>query len=258
MRYIGILGDTHTNWYWMVRVLATAKENGISTIIQLGDFGYWPRAAKGAQFLQDVSDVLTRNHMQMWWLGGNHEDWDSIEGQVSDHDNWRTATDKIEVLPSLYYLPDGLTFTLRDKVFGVCGGGTSIDEEYRSQGWDFFPQEIVLESAVNSLSQHKLDILLTHDCGGTVLNHRYIESNRKLPNRIVAKTLTDDRLIGELRHNTAPVLQFHGHHHYAHFFVDGATTIFGMAEDGNAEGSFGVLDVEDMRFWRIPVSKKEP
>ena len=252
-KVFGVLGDSHANRRRTIRALEVCVDNGISTILQCGDFGYFPRAANGERFLEDVSNFLVRNNMELSFISGNHEDYDSIEGWVNDHENWRTADEPKEVMPNLYYLPDAYVWDNWGVTIGVLGGGTSIDKDMRTEGWDWFPQEVVSESSAEKLSEHKLDILMTHDCGGGILDYRYVESNKNLSDEILFNLRQDDRIIGEVRKATEPQIHVCGHHHIQHSHKDGDTMLYGLTYDGHTDGWLAVIDTNDMRLWHLRV-----
>lgn len=69
-----LIGDTHCNAHWTCFVIDQAEKLGVDLIVQLGDFGYWPRMAQGKHFLEWVDRTLDEAGIPLWFLDGNHED----------------------------------------------------------------------------------------------------------------------------------------------------------------------------------------
>jgi hypothetical protein len=49
-----VVGDVHGNTDFMRTAIERAAARGITTILQVGDFGYWPHTKSGEKFLTDL------------------------------------------------------------------------------------------------------------------------------------------------------------------------------------------------------------
>jgi len=75
------VGDTHSDTGWMKSaVLATAARMGIKTVIQVGDFGYWPESRK---FMNVVRNARQKYGVDVWFIDGNHEHFTTLNYKVS-------------------------------------------------------------------------------------------------------------------------------------------------------------------------------
>jgi hypothetical protein len=146
---IMVLGDVHAEW---PSLNALIKKESPDLIIQLGDFGFFPRL----NFF-GCGDLSKINLMgaDLIFCGGNHEDWETlIEIETSEN---------LELVPNLFYAPRCSTLLLpdgREMIF--LGGAVSIDRCFRKEGIDWFRQEIIPESVMYNLPDRKIDIIASH------------------------------------------------------------------------------------------------
>jgi predicted phosphodiesterase len=178
-------------------------------VLHVGDFGVWPNPA-------DL-DKATRKHggagdFPHWlksnrsvprrtlFIKGNHE-----------HFVWLDAQPRQEVLPGLFYLRNGHTFDLEDKLghvirvggIGGCYGPSDFNREsLRLQG---YAKRHYTQDEVEKLS-HKpgIDIVLTHDAPAGVR----FERHRQGAGFVSSAAGLDQVLL-----RTRPRLCFFGHHH---------------------------------------------
>ncbi len=218
MRYEGVVilcaaGDIHgalDRLYADVLALEQRLAARFDWVLHVGDFGVWPDPAR--------VDAATRAHdgagdFPRWWaerraaprrtlfIKGNHEDF-----------GWLDAQPDPEVLPGLFYLPNGQsvaiaagTEALRVGGVGGCYGPSNYDRPSRQlQGAarrHYTRDEIDRLSAMSDL-----DILLTHDAPAGVRfeKHRHGEP---------VTTYSAAAGLDELVACTQPRVCFFGHHH---------------------------------------------
>lgn len=198
-------GDTHGNINLMYAMaLAWQKRTGLELdlIVQVGDFGFW--------LSEDTVDTMTRKHKERsnekraqakletqsicgdypeYILGeqtvpiktlvlrGNHEDQEylmQLERKLEhDHpEDYLTRT--IEVVPNMFYLPDGHVVDIDGVKFGGLGGNFSIKTW---ENWDYWDEERhkrvrygekrrlnhFTRDRAEALRREKMDVLLFHD-----------------------------------------------------------------------------------------------
>ena len=68
-----VVGDVHGNTVFMRSAIERASVRGINTILQVGDFGYWPHTKSGEKFLKDLERFAAERNVTVWWIDGNHE-----------------------------------------------------------------------------------------------------------------------------------------------------------------------------------------
>ncbi len=78
IRHVLVAGDTHGNWRWTCHLAALAVANECELIVQVGDFGYFPRMAGGDRFLDEVDAALATHGIGMWFIDGNHDDHSAL------------------------------------------------------------------------------------------------------------------------------------------------------------------------------------
>jgi len=157
-----VAGDLHGYW-GPLNTLIDKRKPGI--VLQCGDFGWWPK------FHNQKTDVdridkkrwnlygLKPQKTKIYFCPGNHEDWEDLllKGDLP-----------YEVMPNVFYMPRTTIFTLPDnRTVLFMGGAASIDRNYRTQGVDWFPQELIPYAEfykLQELNVPKIDIVISHTC----------------------------------------------------------------------------------------------
>lgn len=249
-----LLGDVHGEGGWLRLAIRTASALGITRILQVGDFGFWPHYGTGRQFLNNASELLVENGIELWWIDGNHENHDILEAQQRDDDGfWH--------LGPIVHIGRGSRWVWSGRTFLGCGGAYSIDKNYRTEGQSWWSGETITEADLMNCGTTSVDVLVTHDCPwgvtgtfgpGTVGDKdNYPESaaNRK---RVAA-----------LCDTVQPRLLVHGHYHHRNSSIYKNTQIEGFGRDGDARGAMGVLNLEDLTVdsinpYKVLDSKRGP
>lgn len=239
---VAVFGDTHGNLLPMYKKALEFQErtgHELDLLIQIGDFGFW---------LDDSGvDLMTTRHAEKAGtnpsgdyprfvageeevpiptlvIRGNHEDQEYLmakERQLMEerpHDHLYHA---IEMVPNMFYLPDGHIWNFEGIRFAGLGGNYSSKTW---ANWDYWhphreiPQRYGEKRRLNHftrdrwerLMREKFDVLLTHDaptgCG--------LASNSSIQ-------LPEDEMAGgqgvphlrELIDTVKPRYAFHGHWH---------------------------------------------
>ncbi len=82
-----LVGDLHANTGAAFEVLDHAAEIGADLVLQVGDYGWWPRADWGRKCIRKVDRRLALRGLDLWWVDGNHEDFDRLNALPGmDHD----------------------------------------------------------------------------------------------------------------------------------------------------------------------------
>jgi len=145
---IMIMGDVHAEFGAMNSVLQKHKPD---IILQCGDFGYWPKFKLKSYPKIPISSKL-------YFCDGNHEDhWSLLRIEKNKTSN--------EVFSNCFYMKRGSVLELPDgrKVL-FMGGAESIDKYHRTIGIDWFPEETISISDINSLPDEDIDIIISHAC----------------------------------------------------------------------------------------------
>ncbi|MEX2280526.1 MAG: metallophosphoesterase [Acidimicrobiia bacterium] len=197
-------GDWHAGTSFAIDTIDLAADRGIDRIVQVGDFGFWPRFDQGAAFLRAVSEHAVDRGVALWFCDGNHEDHDSLP-----HDE---RLEPLEVAPSVFWVPRGAVIQWAGRRLLFFGGAVSIDQDSRLAGWTWFADEIPSESAWRrALAVGRVDVVVAHDTvpgmpvkGLPPLSIPWSARRRAREHR---------GRLAELRDTVTPALWVHGHWH---------------------------------------------
>lgn len=196
-----LAGDTHADLFWWEYLIDAARHFECELIFQLGDFGYFEGDPLYREYLDELSVMLRDADLMAYFLDGNHEDHPRL---------WRRYKPKADgfanVRPHLRYAPRGHCWTWDDVKFLSLGGAYSIDKADRTEGIDWFPEEMTTdEDVVRACSHGFVDVLLSHDAPmGANVPHIIPDIPQSNENR---------EKIREVVFNTLPVIVAHGHYH---------------------------------------------
>lgn len=208
-----VTGDLH-NEFGALNVLINRKRPDL--IICCGDFGYWPRQ-KYAKQLSDIKNYNTK----ILWLDGNHEDHWAIRDRTTD-----------ELAPGIIYMPRGSTYTLPDgRNILFMGGAESIDKHYRTEGVDWFREEIISESDFRKLPhpfEKNIDIVMSHTCPLEL-----VPTMRQFYSTKPAEP--SNKALSEILDKFKPDLWYFGHWHKYLKAKIGDTTFYALNYPGNAD-----------------------
>lgn len=215
------VGDSHGDARWLKSVvLPTARRLGISTIIQVGDFGYWPESRT---FMQVVRTVRERYGIDVWFIDGNHEHFPKLNHDVRAAQTAAGVSagsrEPVELAPGLVYLPRGSRVLVAGRNVACVGGAASIDRADRIVGKSWFPEERISDVEIAAVaSRGHADILVTHDApsGWRIPG---IESQGLLQASWYLEMPTCDEhreRVREVLELVTPSVLIHGHYHSAY------------------------------------------
>ena len=96
---------------------------GITTIIQVGDFGYWPDSGN---FLYVVETACEKFGVDVWFIDGNHEHFTSFNRDVQAAQVAFGVSegnrDPVELAPGFVYLPRGSRIEVAGRSVACVGG----------------------------------------------------------------------------------------------------------------------------------------
>lgn len=244
---IGLLGDLHGRGSWLGFALRQFKNREISTIVQLGDFGLWP---KKSAFVDSAQKKLTEYGQTLYVIPGNHEDYDQIDNIPVHEDGFQHLRDNILLAPR------GHRWNWDSASFVALGGAPSVDRSHRkSSGSDksWWAQEAITpEDVAKTIAGGYADVMLAHDAPeGLEEIHRQVSHN---PHGFLEEDLLyaadGRRRMEEAVQGVRPKLFFHGHYHFLvnekKKLTNGQEShIVGFARD-HLDNSLGSLDTETL------------
>jgi hypothetical protein len=221
-----IVGDPHCDTAVASKVITSAADMGADVILQLGDFGFWPRTQPGRKFLRKAEARLEQVGLDLWWVDGNHDDHKALHTRQVGADGRRRVSDH------MYHLPRGHRWTWGDHEWVASGGAVSVDRYGRTEGVSWFRDEVLTDGEVNQIiAGGAAGVVVAHDApwGVGALERRL---SLDLPPSERVSWWPDD-LMGESDEHMRRVRRvvdgvgasrvFHGHHHVRYDDVLAAT-----------------------------------
>lgn len=242
MTAVMLLGDTHGDRGFTKQAINWAADNGVDRIVQVGDFGFWPRWNNGQRFLHDVGKHSVERHVPLYFIDGNHEDHEYLASLLERKDPNQFFVNYGKY--PISYIPRGSTWEWGGVRFGAFGGAFSIDWKYRREGWDWFREEMPDASKIDDLGE--VDVLLTHD-SPIIPPPTYGQGYKE-----DATSRESQRIVYDAMVRSKAKMLIHGHWHmnYRHG-VHGCDVIgLGMNHDSLYAAAV-VLTTEDRRIYKI-------
>lgn len=245
-----VAGDVHGDSHHMKYLSERAERLGIPTILQVGDFGYWPHM--DPEFLYRTQHKLANRGQHLYWIDGNHENFDAIDHFDTSPSGFKTlppvyGDDRKTFMHNVHYIPRGHYWLWDGVRFAGFGGAPSIDKDmrvYRGPGHpanSWWPQEIPSRDDENRVfdgPQNSADVLLLHDSPVMPpdLPYGYKDDAISAYNRKLMAAIVD---------HIRPKVIYHGHYHHPHLGEYNGIPIRGLDRDGSYENSYHVLNTED-------------
>lgn len=213
-----VFGDWHGDSLYAKNQL----EDTFNTImpdayLHVGDFGVWPNSS----FLKRTNDLLRKQNRELFFVDGNHEDFNIISNFEKDDRGFG------RVRSNIFHIPRGHTWSWGGKTLMGLGGATSIDRQFRVKGQSWFLEENISdEEYAKAMSAGNVDVLITHDAP-------------KLPSfatgrfsaQIESESAHNRDIILEVAISKNVSINVHGHHHKAYTDRVHGTTVIGLAEN---------------------------
>jgi hypothetical protein len=249
-RRIVVAGDWHGDEEWAVSVIRRVPSllagESQRLILHLGDFGIWPDKA-GQVYLDRVSEALARAGAELWFVDGNHEDFD----QLDQLDRKPGPDGRVTVVPRITHLPRGYRWSWQGLTWLACGGAVSLDRAVRVEGVDWWPQEEITTAQEVTLSTSgHADVMVCHDCPSGVA-HTFAHPPPDWAPEDLARNDAHRRRVQRIVDAVMPTYLMHGHLHRAYQrtcdFGYGPVMVTGLDAD-NRLRNFAALDVTTMRW----------
>lgn len=215
-----LLGDTHHDLDFIVRAIEYAAKHEADTIVQLGDFGYWPN--RYPEYLDEVNDELHGTGIRLLWIDGNHDHHDLLEPGMR--------------YGQIQHLPRGHRWSWWGSTFMAIGGGATLNRRAYTPGWDWFPQETLTSEQANHCARDgEVNVILSHDCPNWVPSLERQLRPDAFPADEVAESERHRKLIGRICDIAQPKLIAHGHYHRRHEGYREDTDMYVIGLCGNEE-----------------------
>lgn len=230
-----ILGDTHSYWPRIIPELENAiKIFQINSIIQVGDLCYLPKKYYDEESLlnqQMIIDFINEKEIPFYWIDGNHEDH-SILQSVTDFNN-----SEFNVYgKNFIYQPRGSYLELDRYVLFFIGGAETRDWHNRTEGIDFFRNEVVTRDQEDFIFDQiekiktikKPVIVIAHTCPYEAMrDDRNLMDLMSLENSNVPSGHSQNHFLDEVVKRIHPRIFCHGHFHRERtYMLPGYDTVF--------------------------------
>ena len=166
---IFVTGDTHAH-IDSKKLFDFAKTHRYLTkndyVIVLGDFGFifYPNPDNSRE--KYLLEELEKFPYTILFVDGNHDNFIRLNSYPIE--NWNGG--KIHrISDSIFHLMRGQVFNMQNKTFFTMGGAQSYDKAYRTEGFDWWKEEIPSYQEVNEMINNankikNVDYVLTHTC----------------------------------------------------------------------------------------------
>lgn len=156
---IAFAGDWHADFYYATPAIEWAHQQGVDTIVHVGDFGYRFVDGFSRDFITKITRVLKHHDMELYFVDGNHDNHEYLAGLPTEEDGTRTVSERV------HYLPRGLRWTWGTVDFLAMGGAYSVDRPQRTIGESWWPGEVISGAeSYQAGAEGKTHVLISHDC----------------------------------------------------------------------------------------------
>lgn len=159
---IGVVGDWHGETSFGMEVINTLADNGVRTILHVGDFGFWGDE-QGRGFLRKLQRVLGQRNSFIYVTLGNHEDYNFIE-KVYKPLEGMDGCFIYDQHPNIVILGRGFRWNWKGHRWISVGGAHSIDRYQRKPNKNWWKQESISdEDVAKSVIGGRADMMIAHD-----------------------------------------------------------------------------------------------
>lgn len=238
-----VVGDIHGKKNVLMDYICIANKMGISTVVQIGDFGCHMQ-------IEQINALCEDKGVTLHFIPGNHEHWDRMD---------------MEYPESIVYHPIGSFATLGGVTCAFVGGATSVDRDFRTPGYDWFPEEEMLFTMSDDI-EGKATIMFTHDCPSLV----NMPSECFMPNgedifgvKAIERSAQHRDVLSSVVNRVQPSVLIHGHYHHGYegeFTHDGGVSkVVGLNKEFRKNAAC-ILDTDtlDTTFVQWELSAPRP
>ena len=221
---IAFLGDLHGNTNNAYKLIDFIMEHdNPDLLIQVGDMGVMGELFE--KYLNKLNKKLESYNIELWFIDGNHENFNWLLNKVKNPHGLNTITSKIK------YMPRGTMLTLGKRNFYFCGGAFSIDKFMRTIYKSWWPQETLSKEETEELinyynenySNYKIDYFISHD---TPLFEHYQDDSIFMNHSDFYEDYSHKMNLRKIYELTKAPKIIHGHYHrFNKFIQDGVENI---------------------------------
>lgn len=249
MRILAV-GDTHGNVQFWQHVFNAMSYLEYDVIVQVGDFGFWTHVPGGEEYLDFLEIVLTKKKVKLYWVDGNHENFDALYDLPVQSDGFR------KIRPHIFHIPRGHTWTWDKVKFMGFGGAYSIDQmprvidEMEGAPKSWWPQEFITDDEVErAIAAGPVDVLFSHDVpeGNQGLQEAFV-LQKGWPLNPIELSRQQRVQLRRVFDSVRPSQLIHGHYHLRYNGELDGCKIAGLAHDNlrRPQEALFLLDTGDV------------
>lgn len=218
MQSVLVLGDCHAAWPWLGAALSVLQPD---ICLVAGDFGWWPKLLP---LPHTVLPPVLLERTELHFLDGNHEDHPALRRAAP-----RGCFEPVELAPRIIYHPRGSVMRLPDgRTVFFAGGGKSVDRAFRTEGRDWFAEEVLVREDLPS-ELPRADVVISHTLPAAFGVKKFL-GKRLPPERFDVSPDPGCAVLDAVLEACRPALWLGGHFHrelageYTH--ADGRRTVW--------------------------------
>ena len=229
------IGDIHGEFKEMQSKMVEIVESAGEPVnfVQVGDFGLgFERPKKDHDRLTTINHFLKEKDSNLWVIRGNHDNpafW-----------QWGCGYE----FSNIHFVPDDEIRVIEGKTCYFAGGAVSVDRCKRTQGIDYWADEICNERNLLGFKDH-IDILFTHDVYHGVSSFGtssdtlkyWCERDENLMGDIIQSQIGMKYLYDSIYNINPNFSWYHGHYHESHV----------TNNDGQIVHSLSILEFKEVR-----------
>lgn len=173
---IYITGDTHNDYISLMKRLSNVPIEEHDILIVAGDFGFVGRT-KYHKWLPKIKEIP----YTVCFIDGNHEDFELLyEYPVEEWNGGKIH----KIADNIIHLMRGQVFSIEGNTFFTFGGADSIDKKGRTEGFDWWPQELPSNEDYNEARAnlervgYSVDYVITHTIPQSVIHRMGMIPNK--------------------------------------------------------------------------------
>lgn len=159
-----ILGDIHGGFQYLIELLVMFDFQNES-IISVGDFGLgFDTLSSECMHLAMLNNSLRRRNIKLYVIRGNHD----------NPSYWRDSNDsKDPGFSNIILVRDYTVMIIENKNVLFIGGAISIDRSVRTEGRNYWKDEVIIrnDEFIKSLPENSIDIVITHSPLTSLFRH---------------------------------------------------------------------------------------
>lgn len=251
---IAFIGDIHGKPAAFEHTLATALNRGVTSIIQVGDFWIYDEPKEPAKLERIITRVcrgagVDPDLVNYRFIDGNHENFDYLTPD---------ATDPVVISEHVTYIPRGTRARIAGAELLFCGGASSTDREYRTEGQSWWPTENItdtqLDRALTTADAGPVDVLVTHETITAAFDELCAFGGHARDKLDDPPGEANRAKLDQLTAAARPRALVHGHHHTRHASVHDGVRVVSLALETRV-GSVAILDI-DSWTWRVASGRR--